>query len=195
MGDPVETIMLRVSTPTTTVSVNGDRSYVVGRGREADIVVPGNQVSRRHVALEPDGRGWTARDLSANGIWHDGRRVPAVSLVPVEASRVADATPTVIRLGALDGPRLSLVATWPPGRVVARAPAEPDISAEETLIAPSGGQPARPAKPAKPAKPAEPGKPAGERRPRRNRRWLRTVPTLLWLMAAGFTIGALVALS
>jgi hypothetical protein len=175
--------MLRVGTPTGTVTLSGDRSYVVGRGRDADIVVSGGQVSRHHVSLEPGERGWVVRDVSANGIWFDGRRVPVVSLDPVEPGRADQGTPTVVRLGAADGPRLSLLATWPPTHAPARAPAGPDISAEETMIAAGAGRPA-----------GEPAAGAGSRAGRRGR-WARTVPTLLWLMATGFAIGALIALS
>jgi hypothetical protein len=31
--------------------------------------------------------------------------------------------------------------------------------------------------------------------PEQNRRWLRAAPTFLWLLAAGFAIGALIAAS
>jgi hypothetical protein len=176
----VESIMLRVVTAAKTVTINGDRSYVVGRGREADIVVTGGKVSRRHVALEPGDRGWIARDLSANGIWVDGHRASTVPLLPVDAAHLAHATPTVIRLGAADGPRVSLLATWPPTLAPAERESD-DISHEQTMIAP-GGRSAQTPSAAKPAA-------------RRRRRWFRTAPTLLWLVAAGFTVGALIALS
>jgi pSer/pThr/pTyr-binding forkhead associated (FHA) protein len=64
---------LEVETPATRTTLTGDRSYVLGRGRDADVVVEHAKVSRRHLALEPDGDGWLARDTSANGVGGTGR--------------------------------------------------------------------------------------------------------------------------
>src|SRR5919112_441151 len=49
---------------------------VLGRSREADIVVDDANVSRRHAEIRPSGGSWTVRDLgSTNGIKVNGRRV------------------------------------------------------------------------------------------------------------------------
>jgi hypothetical protein len=131
--------MLRVDTPVTTLTLSGDRSYVVGRGRDADINVPGTRVSRHHVELAPSGRGWTVRDISSNGIWVDGRRVSSLPLIPVEESRARVTAPTEVRLGAPDGPPLLLLATWPPGLGGDWGPNDADVSGMQTIIAPGEG--------------------------------------------------------
>jgi len=188
----VPPVALRVTTPADELTLPGDRSVVVGRARDADIVVSHPKVSRRHVSLEPTPDGWVARDLSSNGMWHDGRQVGSV---PVGSGV------TRLHLGGVDGPELSLSALVP----AAAAPAEPDLDEQETRLAPgtgpspaprSGRAPAPAAAPAGvPAQrstPAPSPAPAARRRPPR---WLSTVPTLIWLFAAAFAIGALVALS
>jgi len=211
----MESSTLRVTTSSATVTLSGDRPHVVGRGRDADVVIAGAQVSRQHVELVPDDAGWTVRDLSANGMWHAGRRVATVAITPVDAGALARAEPTVVHLGSVNGPQLSLVAAWPAGH---RPPApaadlDPELSSMQTRIAPSSATAGRTGtKPAAGARartaptpvPAQtgPAGPAGtgpgtaaapSRRPRRD--WARTVPTVLWLVAAGFAIGALVALT
>ncbi|MBL7487247.1 FHA domain-containing protein [Frankia sp. AgB1.9] len=178
-------VALRVQTSTTQLTLPGDRKVVVGRASDSDIVVSHPKVSRRHVALEPSPDGWTASDLSANGLWHDGQRVTSV---PVGTQ------PTRLRLGAVDGPELTLTAIVPVD-VPPAAPAEPDVDEAETRLAPASGPLARPGRVAAPAaQPAPtPSTPVVTRR--RPPRWLSTVPTLIWLFAAAFALGALVTLS
>jgi FHA domain-containing protein len=54
----------------------GSQGAVLGRSREADIVVDDANVSRRHAEIRPSGGSWTVRDLgSTNGIKVNGRRV------------------------------------------------------------------------------------------------------------------------
>ncbi|ONH23209.1 FHA domain-containing protein [Pseudofrankia asymbiotica] len=204
-------VALRVSTPAGELTLPGDHPAVVGRSGDADVVVNHPKVSRRHVALEPSPEGWVARDLSTNGIWHDGQRVGAV--------RVSGDV-TRLRLGGADGPELALTALVPAAAPPA-APAEPDLDELETRLAlggvpsPAAQRPGRGSAPVPPAAPAAvPGRPAGAQPPagmpaqrpapaptpapsarRRPPRWLSTVPTLIWLFAAAFAIGALVALS
>lgn len=76
-----------------------DQSYVIGRGRESDIVVEGSRISRRHVLVEPTGSGWTVRDTSANGLWRDGRRISEAAVAETQIH---------LRLGAADGPEVVL---------------------------------------------------------------------------------------
>lgn len=178
-------VALRVQTSTTQLTLPGDRKVVVGRASDSDIVVSHPKVSRRHVALEPSADGWTASDLSANGMWHEGQRVSSVP-IGAEATR--------LRLGALDGPELTLTALVPV-EAPPPAPAEPDIDEAETRLAANSGPLARPTgtpAPAAEPTPAAAGPVTTRRRPPR---WLSTVPTLVWLFAAAFAIGALVALS
>ncbi len=106
---------LQVNTPAGQVTLSEDGPYVVGRARQADIVIIDSRVSRRHFVLEQGADGWLVRDTSANGLWQDGRRVGNLS---IRAGQVR------IRLGAVDGPEVVLAAqprqAPQPGR-----PAEP----------------------------------------------------------------------
>jgi FHA domain-containing protein len=62
--------------------LSGSR-VVVGRSREADIVLADPNVSRRHAELRRDESGWHVMDLgSTNGIKVNGRRVDQVGLSP-----------------------------------------------------------------------------------------------------------------
>ena len=54
----------------------GSSGAVLGRSREADIVVDDANVSRKHAEIRPSGGSWTVRDLgSTNGVKVNGRRV------------------------------------------------------------------------------------------------------------------------
>lgn len=54
----------------------------IGRQADNDVVLADPSVSRRHARIEPEGAGFRIVDLdSGNGILHDGRRVPGLSLV------------------------------------------------------------------------------------------------------------------
>jgi predicted component of type VI protein secretion system len=62
--------------------LSGSR-VVIGRSREADIVVTDPNVSRRHAELRRDDEGWRVVDLgSTNGIKVNGRRVDQQTLSP-----------------------------------------------------------------------------------------------------------------
>ncbi|MGZ8649272.1 MAG: FhaA domain-containing protein [Solirubrobacteraceae bacterium] len=54
----------------------GSAGAVLGRSREADIVVEDPNVSRRHAEVRPSGGSWIVRDLgSTNGVKVNGRRI------------------------------------------------------------------------------------------------------------------------
>ena len=54
----------------------GASGVVIGRSAEADVVIPAQEVSRRHAQIVPDANGWTLLDLgSTNGIRVNGRQV------------------------------------------------------------------------------------------------------------------------
>ncbi|WP_250283678.1 MULTISPECIES: ATP-binding cassette domain-containing protein [unclassified Frankia] len=93
---------LQVDTPDGQVVLAGAGPYVVGRARQADVVVVDRRVSRRHLILESGTDGWLVRDTSANGLWRDGRRVGNVN-VTSHGGQVR------IRLGAADGPEIVFV--------------------------------------------------------------------------------------
>jgi hypothetical protein len=60
----------------------GERPYVVGRSRQADLVVGADTVSRRHAQLARRDDAVVLTDLgSTNGTWLDGRRVGQVEVV------------------------------------------------------------------------------------------------------------------
>ncbi len=165
---------LRVSTPAGHVTLRDDRTHVVGRARDADVVVADNRVSRNHVLLEPGAGEWLARDTSANGMWHDGKRV---STATISAASVR------LRLGAADGPEIVMVVA----RQAGPPPPEEALDEAATVFAPGGNRPPR-------AVP-EPAAVGGAGSPSAAMHWLRVLPTLLWLAATGFALGALIALS
>jgi hypothetical protein len=54
----------------------GSGGAVLGRSREADVIVEDPNVSRRHAEVRPSGGSWTVRDLgSTNGVKVNGRRI------------------------------------------------------------------------------------------------------------------------
>jgi hypothetical protein len=54
----------------------GSGGAVLGRSREADVVVDDPNVSRKHAEVRPSGGSWIVRDLgSTNGVKVNGRRV------------------------------------------------------------------------------------------------------------------------
>jgi hypothetical protein len=54
----------------------GTGGAVLGRSREADVIVEDPNVSRRHAEVRPSGGSWTVRDLgSTNGVKVNGRRI------------------------------------------------------------------------------------------------------------------------
>jgi hypothetical protein len=62
----------------------GSAGAVLGRSREADIVLDDANVSRKHAEIRPSGGSWTVRDMgSTNGVKVNGRRIEgAQSLKP-----------------------------------------------------------------------------------------------------------------
>jgi hypothetical protein len=54
----------------------GASGVVIGRSAEVDVVIPAQEVSRRHAQIVPDANGWTLLDLdSTNGVRVNGRQV------------------------------------------------------------------------------------------------------------------------
>ncbi|MCK9902546.1 hypothetical protein CC117_26075 [Parafrankia colletiae] len=196
---------IRVTTPAGSVELAPDRSHVIGRGREADLAVADGKVSRRHAELVPGPDGWIVRDLSSNGIWRDG----------VQAKEFAVDGEVRVRLGGSNGPEITLRAPRP-----VRRPAVVDNSEAQTVLSGQGRgpEPGRgpvpvPAQAGRAAGPSaglaagarvqpEGGPPAPQGAPEHGggptpalAGWARVLPTLVWLAAVGFALGALVALS
>jgi hypothetical protein len=64
---------VRVDGRTELVAAGG---AVLGRSRDADIVVDDPNVSRKHAEVRPSGGSWIVRDLgSTNGVKVNGRRI------------------------------------------------------------------------------------------------------------------------
>jgi hypothetical protein len=54
----------------------GASGVVIGRSADVDVVIPAQEVSRRHAQILPDAGGWTLHDLgSTNGVRVNGRHV------------------------------------------------------------------------------------------------------------------------
>jgi hypothetical protein len=70
----------------------GDRPFVVGRSREADLVVREETVSRLHAQVVRTTDGFVLTDLaSTNGTWMDGRRIGQVEVMPGDVVRLGQA--------------------------------------------------------------------------------------------------------
>jgi len=103
----VQTTFLRVVTEAGAATVPSDAQFVIGRARTADYVIADSRVSRRHLLLEQTGSGWVVRDISSNGTWIDGQRMP--ESVPVHDE-------VRLRLGTPTGPEVVVHPEFPQGR-------------------------------------------------------------------------------
>jgi pSer/pThr/pTyr-binding forkhead associated (FHA) protein len=52
-----------------------EQGLVIGRDAGSDVVVPRNEVSRRHAEVAPTDSGYVVRDMSSNGVYVNGERV------------------------------------------------------------------------------------------------------------------------
>jgi pSer/pThr/pTyr-binding forkhead associated (FHA) protein len=52
-----------------------EKGLVIGRDAGCDVVVPRNEVSRRHAELAPTEDGYVIRDMSSNGVFVNGERI------------------------------------------------------------------------------------------------------------------------
>jgi pSer/pThr/pTyr-binding forkhead associated (FHA) protein len=53
----------------------------IGREAGCDVVVPSNEVSRRHAELAPSGEGYVLSDLSTNGVFVNGVRIQSLQVL------------------------------------------------------------------------------------------------------------------
>ena len=87
-------------------TITPDRTWIVGRAPDSDIVIDDSRVSRRHLVFENAGSAWVIRDVSSNGSWAAGVRIgPAGVEIP-------DSGEVRLHLGDSTGPEL-VVAEWP----------------------------------------------------------------------------------
>ncbi|MGY1793199.1 ATP-binding cassette domain-containing protein [Geodermatophilus sp. SYSU D00525] len=118
-------------------------SVVAGRDPRCDVPLDHEQVSRTHVGLRHEDRGWVLRDLgSRNGTWVDGAELAAG---PDAAGTVlAPGAEHRVRLGGRGGPELTVrVVTAPDGHaaaergrtvVIGRDPACDVVLADDPLV-------------------------------------------------------------
>ena len=52
-----------------------EKGLIIGRDAGCDVVVPRNEVSRRHAELAPTEDGYVVRDTSSNGVYVNGERI------------------------------------------------------------------------------------------------------------------------
>ncbi|WP_051466116.1 ATP-binding cassette domain-containing protein [Pseudofrankia saprophytica] len=107
------------------------QSCVIGRTTGGDPLLANDRVSRRHLLIESTPEGWAAVDVSTFGTWQDGWRVGRVLIH--EESR--------LRLGAPDGPMLTLVPHPTAGPATPRSSA---LAVSVTAVDEPVGQPHHP---------------------------------------------------
>lgn len=76
-----------------------DERVVVGRGPESAVPIDGPAISREHLVLEKgDADVVLVTDVSANGCWINGARVPKSRRLPVQESDVVEVPGFEIRI-------------------------------------------------------------------------------------------------
>ncbi|HEX6105061.1 MAG TPA: FHA domain-containing protein [Gemmatimonadales bacterium] len=69
----------------------GPEPLVFGRDAAADVVVAGNDVSRRHAEIQTSGEGYVLVDLSVNGTYVNGQRIgPSQLLARADVIRIGN---------------------------------------------------------------------------------------------------------
>jgi pSer/pThr/pTyr-binding forkhead associated (FHA) protein len=94
-----------------------ESGIVIGRDAGCDVVVPRNEVSRRHAELAPTEDGYVVRDMSSNGVFVNGERIQG-------SHRLARAD--VIRVG---GEEFRFYAD-----VLTPTPASPNATTKEGVV-------------------------------------------------------------
>jgi len=94
-----------------------DKGLVIGRDAGCDVVVPRNEVSRRHAELAQTEDGYVVRDMSSNGVYVNGERIQG-------SHRLARAD--VIRVG---GEEFRFYAD-----VLHPTPATPSVTTKEGVV-------------------------------------------------------------
>jgi ABC-type multidrug transport system ATPase subunit/pSer/pThr/pTyr-binding forkhead associated (FHA) protein len=132
----VQTTFLRVVTEAGAATVPAEAQFIIGRARTADYVIADSRVSRRHLLLEQTNSGWVVRDISSNGTWLDGQRMPESVSVDGELR---------LRLGTPTGPEVVVHPEFPQGRGPVDEPAyDPGYDMQTMLPNAAGYTPPRP---------------------------------------------------
>jgi pSer/pThr/pTyr-binding forkhead associated (FHA) protein len=113
-----------------------DAGLVFGRDASCDVVVPQNEVSRRHAEIVPGEQGYVLRDTSANGVYVNGERVQG-------SAKLARAD--IVRIGTEEFRFYADVLAPTPPTSMPAAPAAPVAAAPKA--APPTPKPAPPAEP------------------------------------------------
>ena len=75
-ASPTRVAAARACASTGRAELVGSKGAVLGRSRDADVVLDDPNVSRHHAEVRPSGGSWIVNDLgSTNGIKVNGRRV------------------------------------------------------------------------------------------------------------------------
>src|SRR5262245_43497400 len=90
-------------------TITPDRTWIVGRAPDSDIVVDDSRVSRRHLVVETAGAAWVIRDVSTNGSWAAGVRIGPGGV------EIPDAGEVRLHLGDSAGPELVVADGSPSG--------------------------------------------------------------------------------
>ena len=107
---------------------DGSRPVVVGRDPRCDVQLADEQVSRTHLALRREDRGWVLRDLgSRNGTCVDGTALPAGTGGAAGAGRPLEpGSEHRVQVGGRDGPELLIRLASGPHRPDADAGPAPE---------------------------------------------------------------------
>jgi suppressor of ftsI len=121
-----------------------DRELVIGR--EGDVAIDDEEVSRRHAAVRPVPQGVELEDLgSSNGTFVDGRRIAGKTTLTASATVRVGASELRIEIAPLEATRVRPVAEQPPGATRARPveaerPAASRDAPREVAPAPASGR-------------------------------------------------------
>ncbi|WP_170121215.1 FHA domain-containing protein [Geodermatophilus tzadiensis] len=112
---PRDGTLLQLSAGGRVWTFDGSRPVVVGRDQRCDVLLPDQQVSRVHLGLRRDERGWVVEDLgSSNGTAVDGTVLPAgrPDGAPGTGRPLEPGWEHRVRLGLQGGPEL--LVRWAP---------------------------------------------------------------------------------
>jgi hypothetical protein len=189
-----------VETTPTELVITSAKPWVIGRSRDADVVIDDARVSRRHLVIESAGTAWLVKDASSSGSWHNGSRVGPDGVTLQGAGRIR------FNLGDRSGPEIVLFANSPVAAADASTmPFDPALAASTAVLGssapPVAHAAAAPAPPAAapvavalsrtPVKPADAGdrpQPPGEPRPVRTRRRGRRLAIVVLVVLVLLTI-------
>jgi pSer/pThr/pTyr-binding forkhead associated (FHA) protein len=98
------------STPLQNWTFEDDSAIAIGRAVDNQVVLYSAVVSRRHVQISPNGKGWVLENLGANGTYIEGKTVEKIEVTDGMIISLASSGPKIqIRLEESEiEPKLSL---------------------------------------------------------------------------------------